>query len=349
MNKSLTILAGASVLMVGLPLGMLSQARAASGTFADVPTDHWAYAAVDTLQKAGVVIGYPDGTYGGTRAMTRYEFAEAVARLLPLLKVDTSGFATTDQLTAAQRDLQAKIDTNSAAIAALQQLVNGFTPELTALGQDVTAVKARLDALESRVSAVEAEQARLHITGDVNIIGRASQISKGVYAIDQNGSVYSTYPSYAGDYNYFSPQDGLKTNNRVFQNDSVLNDFLLGIRGRLNDQATANVLIDFGNYIPSLGNTVTPGTQFGQTEWPAQGSFPTAQGYAENFSGGPGQTTVWEAYLATPTGYGPLGQGDLKVGRLPIQWTNYTLKSNDADLYTTSIYQLDSGDRKSVV
>src|SRR5579863_3388382 len=189
MNKSLTILAGASVLLVGLPAGMLPQARAASGTFADVPADHWAYEAVDTLQKAGIVIGYPDGTYGGKRAMTRYEFAEAIARLMPLLNTDTSNLATKDELSAAQADLQSKIDNNSAAIAALQTLVNGFQPELTAMGQDVDAVKARLDALEARVAAVEAEQARVKITGDVNLIGRANMISKGEGAFDENGAI----------------------------------------------------------------------------------------------------------------------------------------------------------------
>jgi len=323
LNK-LSILAGASVLLVGLAVTMpATPVRAASGTFADVPADHWAYQAVDTLQKAGIVIGYPDGTYGGKRAMTRYEFAEAIARLLPLLNnTDTSNFATKDDLAAAKADLQSKIDANSAAIDALKQLVDGFAPELTALGQDVAAAKARLDSLEARVAALEAEQARVHITGDLNIIGEADQVSKGNFAVDQNGRLLG--------FGSESPNSGQFGTSRVFQDDEVFNDFLLGIRGRLNDQATANVLIDFGNYIPALGNTVATDLD---------GRFP-AQGSSE--FGEVGQTTVWEAYLATPTGYGPLGQGDFKAGRLPIQWTNYTLKSNDADLYT-SLYQTDSG------
>jgi len=326
LNK-LSILAGASVLLVGLAVTMpATPVRAASGTFADVPADHWAYQAVDTLQKAGIVIGYPDGTYGGKRAMTRYEFAEAIARLLPLLNnTDTSNFATKDDLAAAKADLQSKIDANSAAIDALKQLVDGFAPELTALGQDVAAAKARLDSLEARVSALEAEQARVHITGDLNIIGEADQVSKGNFAINQNGLV-------SGNFEGDKSNSGQYGSNRVFQDDAVFNDFLLGIRGRLNDQATANVLIDFGNYLPALGNTVTP--DLNDYRFPAEGS--------ENGDGNIGQTTVWEAYLATPTGYGPLGQGDFKAGRLPIQWTNYTLKSNDADLYT-SLYQTDSG------
>ncbi|MGC9317621.1 MAG: S-layer homology domain-containing protein, partial [Armatimonadota bacterium] len=40
-----------------------------------VPFDHWAYDAVQQLVEEGIIIGYPDGTFKGDRAMTRYEFA----------------------------------------------------------------------------------------------------------------------------------------------------------------------------------------------------------------------------------------------------------------------------------
>src|SRR5580658_8115996 len=126
--KNSAIVLGACLLALGMPATTLRPAMAdSSGPFADVPADHWAYQAVDTLQKAGIVIGYPDGTYGGRRAMTRYEFAEAIARLLPLLNTDTSNFATKDDLAAAKADLQGKLDSNGAAIDSLKQLVDGFT------------------------------------------------------------------------------------------------------------------------------------------------------------------------------------------------------------------------------
>ncbi|MEA3403777.1 MAG: S-layer homology domain-containing protein [Armatimonadota bacterium] len=47
-----------------------------------VPFDHWAYDAVQQLVEEGIIIGYPDGTFKGDRAMTRYEFAMAISRLL---------------------------------------------------------------------------------------------------------------------------------------------------------------------------------------------------------------------------------------------------------------------------
>ena len=41
-----------------------------------------AYAAVAKLAAAGIVDGYPDGTYKGDRTMTRYEMAQIVAKAL---------------------------------------------------------------------------------------------------------------------------------------------------------------------------------------------------------------------------------------------------------------------------
>jgi hypothetical protein len=49
---------------------------------ATVPFDHWAYDAVKQLCEKGVIIGYPDGSFKGDRAMTRYEFAMAISRLI---------------------------------------------------------------------------------------------------------------------------------------------------------------------------------------------------------------------------------------------------------------------------
>ncbi len=47
-----------------------------------VPFDHWAYDAVQQLMDMGIIIGYPDGCFRGDRALTRYEFAMALTRLL---------------------------------------------------------------------------------------------------------------------------------------------------------------------------------------------------------------------------------------------------------------------------
>ncbi len=50
--------------------------------YKDVPTDHWAYASVEKLTKAGIIDGYSNDMFGGDKQITRYEMAELVARAL---------------------------------------------------------------------------------------------------------------------------------------------------------------------------------------------------------------------------------------------------------------------------
>ena len=50
--------------------------------FPDVLSNHWAYEAVSDLSRRGLVEGYPDGTFGGDRMLTRYEFAQIVYRAI---------------------------------------------------------------------------------------------------------------------------------------------------------------------------------------------------------------------------------------------------------------------------
>lgn len=60
-----------------------ASALAAANPAETVPFDHWAYDAVQKLVDAGIIIGYPKThEFKGDRAMTRYEFAMAISRLM---------------------------------------------------------------------------------------------------------------------------------------------------------------------------------------------------------------------------------------------------------------------------
>ena len=319
MKNSAIVLAGACLLALGAPAATVRPAMAdsASGPFADVPADHWAYQSVDTLQKAGIVIGYPDGTYGGKRAMTRYEFATAIARLLPLLNPTGAGnYATKDDLSALNQDIQGKLQANQDALDALRKLVDEFTPELQGLGQDVAAAKDRLDALEARVAAIEEEQRRIRFTGALNLIAEGDNVTKGSAFIDGNGNA-----------------EGI--NKHLLQTTDVYNDFLLSIHGRVDDNTTANVKLDFGNYLSAVGNTAAPGFSAGSV---AATALTPGTLNATNQ-----QTTVWEANVTTGAKLGRIGGAGVTIGRFGNQWTPYTLKQVDADVYTQLI-QTDSGD-----
>jgi len=144
----------AVVLVLALALPVLAN------PFVDVPLNHWAYDAVQSLAAKGIIIGYPDGTFGGNRAMTRYEFAMAAARGLAYMeqRIDEAGFAT-------QED-----------VAMLEKLVQEFADELRLLGVTVDDLKRALGeqseairALEARVDVLEKYHEPVLVTGEFNV------------------------------------------------------------------------------------------------------------------------------------------------------------------------------------
>lgn len=55
------------------------QPTASAASFTDVPSNHWAYKAVDNISKRGLINGYPDGTYRLNEPVTRAQAAKVVA------------------------------------------------------------------------------------------------------------------------------------------------------------------------------------------------------------------------------------------------------------------------------
>ena len=74
MKKTLLL---AAVMALGVNAGVY-----AANPFSDVPAGHWAYDAVNELAAEGVIEGYPGGTYGSDRLMTRYEMAQITAKAM---------------------------------------------------------------------------------------------------------------------------------------------------------------------------------------------------------------------------------------------------------------------------
>ncbi|HEV8355043.1 MAG TPA: S-layer homology domain-containing protein [bacterium] len=144
MKKVALAIAAVLVLMVVAP--------AFSQPFADVPTDHWAFDAIAELAAKGLIEGYPDGTFKGDRALTRYEMAMVIARVL----------ARIEAIKIPPPPAAVKIpapEVTRADIQTLQRLINEFRAELAALGVRVTAVEEELAALRARVD-------NTFITGD---------------------------------------------------------------------------------------------------------------------------------------------------------------------------------------
>jgi len=101
------------------------------------PTD-WAFQALQSLvERYGCIAGYPDGTYKGSRAMTRFEFAAGLNACLDRIS---------ELIASSTADLATKED-----LATLKRLQDEFAAELATL-------RGRVDSLESRVSFLEAHQ-----------------------------------------------------------------------------------------------------------------------------------------------------------------------------------------------
>ncbi len=56
-----------SILGIIAAFMLVMSAVCSAQTFTDVPTDNWAYNAVDQLEKAGLIEGYGDNTFGSVK------------------------------------------------------------------------------------------------------------------------------------------------------------------------------------------------------------------------------------------------------------------------------------------
>ncbi|MEB3219083.1 MAG: iron uptake porin [Nostocales cyanobacterium 94392] len=126
------------------PVAELSEETAPMGQvtsvsqFSDVQPTDWAFQALQSLvERYGCIAGYPNGTYRGNRALTRYEFAAGLNacldRVNELIATATANIVTKEDL------------------ATLQRLQEEFSAELATL-------RGRVDALEARTAELEANQ-----------------------------------------------------------------------------------------------------------------------------------------------------------------------------------------------
>lgn len=119
----------------GRGAGELAQVTSVT-QFSDVSPSDWAYEALTFLANSedqgglDCLEGYPDGTYRGNRALTRYEFAAGLAACL-------------DAISGAQLDAE--------QLTRIEALQREFAAELAAL-------RGRVDALEAAVDKLEANQ-----------------------------------------------------------------------------------------------------------------------------------------------------------------------------------------------
>ncbi|MEB3202089.1 MAG: iron uptake porin [Synechococcus sp.] len=124
--------------------------------FSDVQPTDWAYQALSNLvEKYGCVAGYPNGTYKGGQAMTRFEAAAL---------------------------LNACLDRVTEVTDELERLMTEFKAELATLN-------GRVDGLEKKVGKLEAQQ----FSTTTKLKGEVSMIIAGSPNYDGDGSTKTTF------------------------------------------------------------------------------------------------------------------------------------------------------------
>jgi len=132
------------------------------------PTD-WAYQSLQSLvERYGCIVGYPDRTYRGARALSRYEFAAGLNACLDRVN---------ELIAQGTADLIRKED-----LAALQRLQEEFAAELATM-------RGRVDALEARAATLEAQQ----FSTTTKLAGEVTFVLADVFGEPSNRSVQTTF------------------------------------------------------------------------------------------------------------------------------------------------------------
>ncbi|MGM0602666.1 MAG: S-layer homology domain-containing protein [Bacillota bacterium] len=227
-----------TVLLVAVML-LTAAFSVSASTFSDVPSNHWSYDAVNKLVASGVITGYPDGSFRGEEAMSRYEMAVMVSRALDNIaeeqaaledKVDDMGSGIT---TAQAQDVTAIVkalieknmpeqndeltDKQAEEVADIvKALTFEYKAELKVLGAEIDALGEDMAALETKVDAMDVPEDNVEFTGSVETIAQVGNYgddpSATAEALADGDALDLDLPSGSksgGDYDDFPAEEAL--------------------------------------------------------------------------------------------------------------------------------------------
>ncbi|MDZ8052852.1 MAG: iron uptake porin [Aulosira sp. ZfuVER01] len=237
--------------------------------FSDVQPTDWAFQALQSLvERYGCIAGYPNGTYRGNRALTRYEFAAGLNACLDRVN---------ELIATATADLVTKQD-----LATLQRLQEEFSAELATL-------RGRVDSLEARTAQLEAHQ----FSTTTKLVGEAIfAVTDNFGSNDNNNTVFQDrvrldlQTSFTGKDTLHTRiaagnANGLSLPGNSFESTQTFN---------LGNTGNNNAIIDWLSYYFPLGNS--------QVYIAATGGIhsdyvPTVNPYFEDFDGGNGALSTF--------------------------------------------------------
>lgn len=172
--------------------------------FSDVQPTDWAFQALQSLvERYGCIAGYPNGTFRGNRAMTRYEFAAGVNACLERIN---------ELIATATSDLVKKEDLTS-----LQRLQQEFSAELATL-------RGRVDTLTARTTELEANQ----FSTTTKLLGNVIVQANTYFSGDDKAQTNIQYLTFLGFLTSFTGRDllvtGIGTTNTTFADTASTNN-----------------------------------------------------------------------------------------------------------------------------
>lgn len=300
----------ALIAVVGIAMPAMAQ-----NNFPDTPENHWAYEAIENLKREGILVGYPDGSYKGARATSRYELAVALNAAFQRLKNITDGLA--DQIAEVKAelskvgpeaalskklmDIEAQLKGMSGLkddVDAMKKLTTEFQRELAALGVDVEQMQKEMAEMKAMMS----QKQSVTISGDANIwtiAGAADDKNKLVF--DQSGRQLGI-------------DDEGTTRSSILSDLNIYHEIALSLRGGQNGGL---------KWDGTIVNTSMFGTRSGQARVDGNQSDPfTFQPYSE----GTGDTYIQRLALDL-TGVLPF---NTTIGRIGLQTVNpYLYRRSD--------------------
>ncbi|MBC7969515.1 MAG: iron uptake porin [Verrucomicrobia bacterium] len=251
------------------------------------PTD-WAFQALQSLvERYGCIVGYPDRTYRGNRALTRYEFAAGLNACMDRVS---------ELITADTADLVKKED-----LVVLQKLQEEFAAELATL-------RGRVDSLEARTAAIEKQQ----FSTTTKLVGEAIFAITDIFG-SQVGSLNNTVFQdrvRLGLQTSFTGKDILNTRlaagnvNQFFVIGNPYSPFVLSSGGqplgsaegtpaiRINGQTGNSIVLDRLDYTFPLGERLKfyVAAAGGKSQYYVSS---TVNPFFENFDGGNGSISAF--------------------------------------------------------
>lgn len=157
-------------------------------SFSDVPVNHWAYEAVTTLSKLGILSGMPDGTFQGNNPMTRYQVAVAMKKLLDYLtqQIEKS-ISTGGDLQSVVRRLSTVEDLISTALTRVQR----NSEQIAASDQTLQTLLAEISNLKATIvdiAQVRKDMPTMIAASENKMMTMYNQLSSKVSAVERSVS-----------------------------------------------------------------------------------------------------------------------------------------------------------------